>query len=92
MTALLDRGAEVNGVNGDGWTALYTTVSVSTRSMRFFTRENSERSYLTVIRMLLDRGADPNIPCRFGKVKGNLVVDTACKQPFSASPCLFFST
>lgn len=75
VATLLEQGVDVNMPAHDGWTALYSAVTIGP----------DHGSFLSIIRALLDRGADPNIFCDSKKrLLDKRLVDTARKQPF---PC-----
>ena len=52
MQLLLDRGAELNAVDQDGWTPLHGATL---------------HGHKDVVQLLLERGADPNIATRPGR-------------------------
>lgn len=64
---LIDHGANVNGANDDGLTPLYATIEkqfapVSWSPTRLTTQEGV--TYMELMKVLLDRGADPNLPLK----------------------------
>ena len=80
VTALLDQGVDVNMPSSDGWTALYAALMMAP----------DQGPFLSIIRELLDRGADPNVFCDSRrKLFDRSIVDTPRKPPFlcSLSPC-----
>ena len=62
---LLDRGADPNAINEAGVSALYATINVQWAPIAAYPQPRAHlqqtRSYLDLLKLLLDKGADPNV-------------------------------
>jgi ankyrin repeat protein len=76
VNLLLDHGADVNGRRGDGMTALHAA---------------AYRGLTDVIRLLLERGADPSIRATAGAHAAQTPLDTAVSQQQTAAASLLRS-
>ena len=61
-TLLIDRGADVNQANKGGWTPLYLATDNRNIEGGDYPVPQPDMDHLRYIRLLLDHGADPNMP------------------------------
>jgi uncharacterized protein len=65
VRTLIAAGVPVNHVNDLGWTALHEAIVLG----------NGDRDHVTVVRLLLEAGADATIPDRNGALPRQLAAD-----------------
>ena len=63
-TALIDRGADVNLANKGGWTPLYLATDNRNIEGGDYPVPKPDMDHLEFIRVLLDKGANPNAPVK----------------------------